>query len=71
MRRSAEKYCPYCGNRLERYFSVERAAETLDLSPEFFRSRIRNRQIGFIKIGKSVRIPESEILKLMNYYKPI
>lgn len=63
-----EKFCPYCGNTLERYFSIQSAAELCDVSPEFFRKRIRNREIGYCKFGKSVRIPASEIEKCFTYY---
>ena len=38
------------------------------MSPEFFRKKIKNREISYVKIGKSVRIPICELEKLIKYY---
>ena len=65
------KYCEYCGSPLEKYLSVKSAAELLDCSEEFFRKRILNREIGFAKIGRLIRIPYSEILKMMDYFETV
>ena len=63
--RHKSRFCEYCGNPLERYLSVESCAKICDQSPEFFRKRIRNRQIGFVRIGGNVRIPISELVKII------
>ena len=66
--RQKEKFCPYCGNHLQKYFSVETCAKLCDMSAEFFRKKIRQREIGFVKIGKSVRIPSTELKKIIEEY---
>ncbi len=62
------KFCPYCGKALECQLSIESAAKLLDCSPQFFRNLIRRGEIGFSKIGRMVRIPHSEIHKLIDYH---
>ena len=69
--KAKENFCPYCGSRLERYYSISTAAKLCDVSEEFFRKRIRNREIDFCKFGKSVRIPASEIEKCFTYIPAI
>jgi len=66
--RGTEKFCPYCGSTLEPYFSISSAAKLCDVSEEFFRKRIRNREINYCKFGKSVRIPASEIEKCFTLF---
>ena len=61
------KHCEYCGTPLEKYFSVDTCAKLCDLSGEFFRKRIRMRDIGFVKIGGAVRIPASELWDLIKH----
>ncbi|MBU0712991.1 excisionase family DNA-binding protein [bacterium] len=67
-RSKTENFCPYCGSNLERYYSISSAAELCGLSKEFFRKRVQNREIGYCKFGKSVRIPASEIEKCFTYF---
>ena len=59
------KYCEFCGSSLEHYYSVRTAAKLTNLSPEFFRKRIREKTITHVKIGGSVRIPASAIDRLI------
>ena len=54
-----------------RYYSVKTAAKLLDCSEQFFRNLIRDRKIGFVKFGRMVRIPVSEIEKLKIEYQSI
>jgi len=61
-------YCEFCGAPLEKYFSVETCAKLCDLSVEFFRKRIRKKEIGFVKIGGAVRIPANELIKIIKQY---
>lgn len=58
------KYCKNCGSPMEKYLSVESAAELLDCSQQFFRNMIRDRKITYHKFGRLVRIAVSEIEKL-------
>jgi excisionase family DNA binding protein len=53
-----------CGSSLEKYYSVSSASMLIDCSEQFFRNLIRDRKIGFVKFGRMVRIPVSEIDKL-------
>ena len=66
-RKINKRYCPYCGNSHERYFSIETAAMLLDCSEQFFRNLIRDRKIGYVKIGRMVKIPSSELEKLVTF----
>ena len=47
--------------------SIESSARLLDCSPQFFRNLVRERRIGYVKVGRMVRIPNSEISKLMDF----
>jgi len=62
-------YCKFCGVPVEKYYSVETCAKLCDLSIEFFRKRIRKKEIGYVKIGGAVRIPASELMKIIQYYQ--
>ena len=63
LKRETERFCGHCGSPLEHHLSVETAAQLYDCSEQFFRNLIKSRRIGFVKIGRLVRIPHSEILK--------
>ncbi|MBC8401086.1 MAG: helix-turn-helix domain-containing protein [Candidatus Marinimicrobia bacterium] len=65
------KYCPACGSLLEQYYSVESAAKLIDCSEQFFRNLIRDRRIKFVKFGRLVRIPASEILQLAKEFSSL
>ena len=62
-----EHFCEHCGSPLERHYSIESAAELFDCSQQFFRNLIRDRKIGFVKVGRLVRIPASELLKIIEF----
>lgn len=62
-----KRYCPYCGNAQERYYSIETAAQLMDCSEQFFRNLVRDRRIGYVKIGRMVKIPSSELEKLVTF----
>ena len=64
LKQETERFCGHCGSPLERHLSIESASELFDCSQQFFRNLIRDRKIGFIKIGRLVRIPLSEITKI-------
>lgn len=55
----------------EGYYSIKTAAKLIDCSEQFFRNLVRDRKIGFVKFGRMVRIPVSEIEKLKIEYQSI
>ena len=65
------QFCKICGSSLEKYYSVATASELIDCSEQFFRNLIRDRKICFVKFGRMVRIPISEIQKLKIEYPSI
>ncbi|MFC1746894.1 helix-turn-helix domain-containing protein [Candidatus Neomarinimicrobiota bacterium] len=65
MPKQRQKYCAYCGSSLEKLYSVESVADLLDCGKDTVRGWIRDRKIGYSKIGRMVRIPQSEIDKII------
>ena len=61
-----ERFCGHCGSPLEHHLSIESAAQLYDCSEQFFRNLVRDRKIGFVKIGRLIRIPYTEIIKISN-----
>lgn len=55
------KFCPFCGSSTDRYFSLEEIAQQTSTSVESWRTRVKNREINYIKIGKSVRISHTTL----------
>jgi excisionase family DNA binding protein len=45
--------------------SVREAANELGLSAATIRSWVRKRRIGYVRLGRAVRIPASEIRRLL------
>jgi excisionase family DNA binding protein len=45
--------------------TVRETAEELGLSPATLRAWIRERRIGYIRLGRAVRVPASEIRRLI------
>lgn len=66
-----EKFCPYCGSCIERYFSADTAAKLTDLSPEYFRKLIKERKINVVRFGRAVRIPASVLFDFAESYPSI
>ncbi len=58
---SDHKFCPNCGSPTEKYLTLEQVAAQTSMSVEFWRSRIQSRDIDYVKIGRSVRIPQSSL----------
>ena len=52
-------------NEHVRTVTVNDAAEELGLSPATIRAWIRQRRIGYVRLGRAVRIPSSEIHRLV------
>ena len=65
LKQETERFCSHCGSPLEHHLSIESAAKQFDCSEQFFRNLVRDRKIGFVKIGRLVRIPHSEIDKIL------
>ncbi|TFB11822.1 DNA-binding protein [Candidatus Marinimicrobia bacterium MT.SAG.4] len=66
LKRETERFCGHCGSPLEHHLSIESAAQLYDCSEQFFRNLVRDRKIGFVKIGRLIRIPYTEIIKISN-----
>ena len=49
----------------ERMLTASEVAERLGLQPETIRSWMARRRITFSKLGRAVRIPESEVSRLI------
>jgi excisionase family DNA binding protein len=45
--------------------TVQKAAEHLGLAPVTIRVWMASRRIGYVKLGRSVRVPQSEIHRLI------
>jgi excisionase family DNA binding protein len=45
--------------------TVREAADELGLSPATIRAWIRQRRIGYVRLGRAVRIPATEIHRLV------
>lgn len=45
--------------------TIDKAAEALGLKPPTLRAWMARRKIGFVRLGRAVRIPESEIRRLI------
>ena len=51
---------------IERYYSINSLARIFDNSKDFWRKKIALGEIQAVKVGRSVRIPEKEVLKLVH-----
>ena len=49
----------------EQHYTVKELAERFNMDESFWRKRIASGEIKAIKIGRCVRIPESEVLKVI------
>ena len=50
---------------IEPPYSVDQAARTLNLSVACIRAWVLQRRIAYLKLGRSIRIPASEIHRLL------
>ena len=67
MKNDADKECLLRA----RQFTVAESAVRLGLKPSTIRKLILTRRIGYTKIGRSVRIPEIELERLISSgYRP-
>jgi excisionase family DNA binding protein len=49
----------------EQAFTVREAAGELGLSTATIRAWIRQRKIGYLRLGRAIRIPESELRRII------
>ena len=47
--------------------TVFQAAEALNVSPFTVRAWMAQRRIGFVRLGRAVRVPENEIRRLLDH----
>jgi excisionase family DNA binding protein len=52
-------------NGAARYLTIAQAAKTLGLSESTIRSWKGKRRIGFVQLGRAIRIPAEEITRLI------
>jgi len=53
--------------QVEKLLTIEQAAELLGMRPVTIRMWAASRRIARVKLGRSVRIPESEIERLIEH----
>jgi excisionase family DNA binding protein len=53
------------GMRTRKLLTVDEAADALTLKPKTIRAWIASRRIGIVRIGRAIRIPLSEIDRLI------
>jgi excisionase family DNA binding protein len=51
---------------MERPLTVKEAAEELNLSPATIRAWLLRRRLGCVRLGRAVRIPRSEIHRMLD-----
>lgn len=61
----SKQFCPHCGTPIERMLSIKSCAKLFDCSEQFFRNLIREQRISHVKVEGMVRIPHSELEKLI------
>ena len=52
-------------DKIQRPLTVREAADVLNLSQACIRSWLANRRLGFVRLGRAIRIPETEIERLL------
>ena len=63
-----QKYCAYCGQTGERYYSPETAAIIMEVPLDTVRYWIKERRIGSVKFGRKRRIPAHEISRMAEHF---
>ena len=56
---------------IERHYSVNRLARLFDLSPDFWRKKVASGEISAVKVGRSLRVPESEVRRVIKQLKTV
>ena len=50
---------------LQRHYSIATLSKLFDLSADFWRKKIRMGEVKAVRLGVAIRIPESEIRKIV------
>ena len=56
---------------LEQFYSIQNLADIFQTSTDFWRKRITTGEIKAIKLGRIIRIPEKEVLKVVTHLDSI
>ncbi len=56
--------------RLEKQYRLHEASEVCGYSVAALRKKIFRRELGYIKTGRIITIPESELARLLGEFRP-
>ena len=56
---------------MERFYSLKRAAEMLDISIRTMRRIVKNERIEVYKVGRRIRLSESQLKSMIKLQKPV
>jgi len=56
---------------LDQYYSLRTLAETFQTSTDFWRKRVASGEIKAVRLGRIIRIPEEEVLKVVIHLESI
>ncbi len=56
--------------RLEKQYRLPQVAELTGYSVHSLRRKIKEKEVGFMKTGRIITIPESEIVKILGEFSP-
>ena len=56
---------------LEQHYSVNSAAELLDVSSKTIRREIKRKDLRIFRVSGMIRIPESELIKILSRTLPL
>jgi len=56
---------------MERFYSLKSAAEMLDISIRTIRRIVENERIEVYKVGRRIRLSESQIKSMIKLQKPV
>ena len=56
---------------LEQFYSIQNLADTFQTSTDFWRKRVANGEIKAVRLGRIIRIPEEEVMKVIIHLESI
>ena len=56
---------------IERHYSIATLAKLFDLSSDFWRKRITSGEVKAVRLGGAIRVPESEVRKIVQNVRSI
>ena len=59
------------GIRIERHYSLNSAAKLLEVSSRTIRREIKRNELIIFRVSGMIRIPESELIKILNRTSPL